>query len=374
MGISFFGISSNALGLYLDGKNWTLVTNGDSVLFVSDVSSQVVACGTDTVSYGSWERHYAFQGGKAFFVKDVLYSIGGYGYWRINPFLLKYNRNSGWEALQIIGDYTPVVPAGVVTIDNFVLVIGGKKLKEGSLVRFTNHPYLQRLDINDRRLSKQMRLEFLSDDQLTWYQEGSTVLFVGEGVVGVLDVDNWTFYQSEIDADLMQSIRKIESWEVKDNKIVLNNQYEIILENQFNEIGMYLGLIPLFFFGLLLIIYYRRLKDEKLLENKGTSKQPFDVTRLFLDLKLKQSLRHVYLYDYFSIDYSQSYKNKIIRQKITELNAELVRELKLVANPVERIIDELDRRSVSYRLGEFVNDEVFERILVYLKNEAELRD
>ena len=341
------------------------VFDGDSLVLVSDESSEVIAIGIDTISFGSTEKHYAFAGMSPFFYHHDLFSIGGYGYWRINPFLLKFKKESGWEAIQLDTKYESVVPRGTVVIDSILHVIGGRNLVEGSLIKFENYPFIQSINLETKELVGLTKLDILTDFSVKWFIQGAYILFLGENRVTLFNTIKEEEFSFPIVPENFEILRDFRGFEVVGNKLVVNEIFEFdLIENTgLGWVWPFLS-VCVVLIGVTLIRIFQ--KKRKGIDDTTLQSINFNVLGLLLALRDKTELRHVEVLDFCNSSLSQSHQNRIVRDGLEILNKEFQKRYDYQCPLVSRRKDVNDLRSFVYRISDEIStedlDSIFETI------------
>jgi hypothetical protein len=361
IGLNSFTITGITFDSTLTRQEYSRITNEDSIIFVSNYSSEIIAIGEDTISYGSKERHYAFQGMRPFFYKNELYSIGGYGFWRINPYLLKFNKNSGWQAIEIKKDYTPVINPEVVVTDSLLILIGGNKFAKNSLIDFVQNPVVQIINMKTLNLVNELKFYDLNTSEIRVDKNENHILIIGQNAVATINIKRWTISEYKLNPANLDIFINYENFKVDNNKLIINDNY--IFEDEVNQSKLfYIIYIILVLIVLLLIMLYVRKKDygqQSILE----STKHFNFPDFLRQLNERGEMRHVELFDFIGSDLSYSHKSRIIRESIECWNIVLVKEFDLTEPVIIRQKNELDKRSLKYVMSKVVEETNFNKIL-----------
>ena len=336
-------------------EEYTRVTNGgDSIVCVSNYSSEIIVISKDTLSFGSKERHYAFQGMSPFFYEDELYSIGGYGFWRVNPFLLKFTENLGWQAIEMREDYTPVINPAAVVLDSFLILIGGDKLADNSLINFIDHPFVQIINMKTLDVVKESKFHGLFDSNSLNDKFGKYVLIIGKNTILTIDVDKWTICEYDMNPTNLEIITNYEYFEVIGNKLIINGKYIFnVRKNKTNNLIMYFAMIiPILVLVTIVVLY--KLKGQK--HQIQEIKRHFDFPGFCKELHKRKQMLHADLFDFIESDLSYSHKSRIIRENIDWWNIALMKDLNLRSPVIIREKSEIDRRSIKYMISEEISE------------------
>lgn len=367
--IACLHVGAEVSAIKISPARYISVSDGDSLVLVSDESSEVIALGLDTFSFGSTEKHYAFAGMSPFFYNQELFSIGGYGYWRVNPFLLKFKKDSGWEAIQLDTKYKPVVPRGTVIMDSILHVIGGRNLVEGSLTKFENYPFIQSINLETKELIGLSKLDILTDFSVKWFIQGSYILFLGENRVTLFNTIEEEEFSFPVEPDNFEIVRDFLGFDVVGNRLIINEIFEFDLSENtgLSCVWPFLS-VSVVVIGVILIRIFQ--KKRKGIDDTTLKSINFNVLGLLLALRDKTELRHVELLDFCNPNLSQSHQNRIIRDGLETLNKEFQERYDYNCPLVFRRKDVNDLRSFVYGISDEISVKDLDAFFKFIQNDA----
>lgn len=325
------------------------VKDGDLKFWVSKISSAVIYFHEEGTMYGSTDRHFAFQGFKPFIWKGDLYAIGGYGFWRINPFLLKHDKQHGWIPLQIKGDYTVVNPKEIVVDHDRLFLIGGDRVNENNVLDFPIENSIQVINLNNYQFQKKFNFNphFFQINRLG--TSNSHIYVFSRNKLIVLDslLNLRVFEIDESNIDLLDP--KVEVT-INNSCVVWNKKRLCFGDDKPNTIFIILVLIMII--ALLVISVLKTKNSKKLFTGQQEYRnyfENFELQVLMLFINRDYCDYHV-LQSILPIELSASHKNRVIRDIIISLNFKLKSRLNISDEVFVRVDDNLDKRRTNYSI------------------------
>jgi hypothetical protein len=296
------------------------IQSDHKTFFVSTVSSNVVILERDTIkSYGSDAPHYAFQGFKPFVYNEDLYTLGGYGFWRVNPYLLKFDTLKGWLPIELGSDYTPTIDPDIILRNDTLVAVGGKKLGD-KIHQFVDVDKIQFIPLKNPDRSFGIPYKTLKN---------GTILYLDKD--RILCQNNHEYYLTNF-KDLVEfkldiSPRNIHVLESIDS-IYLHDDYAVINNLKIPLVSLNKNYAYLIFLSttIIIIVLATYLLRKRRLPKKSFKTRPSPLTNitekeyaLIKELLIGPKLINE-LFVLFSPELSPTHKTKLVRELVASIN------------------------------------------------------
>lgn len=330
-----------------------VVVQGLKTYYVSKSSSQVIVdFGHKIVKYGSDIPHYAFQGFKPFLYDDQLFAIGGYGFWRVNPFLLEFDTLKGWQPSILGSLYEPVIDPSIYINGDTLVLFGGHTLDD-DLINFKPSPFINYIDLKTRKCTKSINIDHLNYGSIIINQDNH-VIFRDRNNFYYLNLKNPDLKRLLFDVKNIHTVENAVIDEVASEFISINN-YKILFDDS-NQSNNYL-LISSAAGSLLLILLGYLIKRRKI--NTPSEQNSFNNSVDFNEIEndlinvLKDGPKYITeLHGIFPVELSHSHKMKLVRETVNSIN---LKTKKSGGSLIHVAIDRTDSRRKRYFLSEEFN-------------------
>jgi hypothetical protein len=326
--------------------------------YVSNSSSEVIVRQNNQVkSFGNPIPHYALQGLQPFIFQKGLFAIGGYGFWRINPFLLEFDTTKGWNAYNLGPLYQPTIDAYTIVIGDTLILIGGKILGE-NLVDFLDCNKIQYIDLRKRKCTSSISIDQLSD-AIVLGEKDEKILFQNKHGYYLIALRSQKIYNVEVNTKNIHLFENPRITKVSNNELIINNvSIPIRLFVKSNKYDTYLPILAFLAITLTALIFiygYRHSVRKLTIKNINfpESKSHFikiEIQELKIIEFLKTGPKLINdLLELYPEELSQSHKTKLIRETIHQIN---YKTNYLGGDLIIIRIDELDSRRKVFILNE----------------------
>jgi len=332
----------------------------DKVYIVSRTSSEVIISTKNSLKhYGNPIEHYAFQGFKPFTYNGTLMAIGGYGFWRINPFLLEFDTVTGWNPHNLGDLYKPTTNPYVHIAGDSLIVLGGTILDE-NLIDFHQCTKIQYVDLIKRKCISSINVDILKDASIIADEDGKVVLKNKAGYF-LIQLKSMTIYKLNINTKNIHVFEKPKIEKATEDEIIINNISIAFTQiNKPNKKPKFPQII-LGIFGIILtlifILIYRSSIRKATSSKKSTMLKNNTVNiegkeRELINLLITGPKLLNELFELYPSQLSQSHKTKLIREVISQINSKTNfrgENIILISN------DEIDSRRKIIYLNDSIN-------------------
>jgi hypothetical protein len=346
-------------------KTYIHVQSGEQDYFVSRSSSEVIISkDNDSKHYGNSIPHYAFQGFRPFTYEGKLLAIGGYGFWRINPFLLEFDTIKGWNPHKLGELYTPTTNSYIHISGDSLILFGGQIL-EDNLIDFRTCTKIQYIDLITQKCFYSINVEILKDASILASKDGRLVIKNKAGYF-LIHLKSLTINKLAVNTQNIHVFEKPEIYKATEDELVINNIS--IPFTHINETTLkptlaqtILGILGLLLVTLLVLNYRSIIGKTPVIKKSTTTKNNIlelnDKERALINLITTGPKLLSELHELFPSQLSQSHKTKLVRELISQVNSKsnlFDKKIILVGN------DEIDSRRKVFYLSDSFNIEQFD--------------
>lgn len=321
---------------------------GEANYLVSTISSEVIIETVNGVKkFGNPIAHYAFQGFQPFTYNGRLLAIGGYGFWRINPFLLEFDTITGWNPHKLGVHYIPATDSHIYVTGDTLIVFGGRKLKD-NLIDFERIDRIQYINLITKKSIFSKEFTLLHNASIL-AEKDANVLLKNDNGYFLINLKSIIIKRLEVNAQNIYVFEKPQITKISENEIEINNlSIPFIPGSSSIKFVTPVFVLIAILISLIILIFFIKKSNKIII----TEKQSNEVS--LLDSKERELISFLSsgpklmteLHELFPSELSQSHKTKLVRDMVNNINIKSItfgQELVLVGN------DEIDsRRKVFY--------------------------
>lgn len=341
-----------------DLEGYIRIRDESKEYLVSKYSSEVIVRQSDQVkSFGNPIPHYALQGLRPFIFKKGLFAIGGYGFWRINPFLLEFDTTKGWNAYDLGPLYQPTNDAFTNVIGDTLIIFGGKILSE-NLVDFRDCNKIQYIDLRKRKCISSIPIDQISGAIVLGEKEGNILIKNNKGYY-LIALKSQKIYHVDVNTKNIHLFENPRITKASNNELIINNvsiPFRLFVKsNKYHTWLPFLLFLAITLTALIFIHWHRHYLRKLSIKNINFSKSKSPSLKIEIQelkiiefLKTGPKLIHELL-ELYPVQLSQSHKTKLIRETIHQIN---YKANYLGGDIIITRIDELDSRRKVFLLNE----------------------
>ena len=339
--------------------------------YINPNSSEVILIENGVKKAYGWNvDHYGLQHSSYAIFDTVLFSFGGYGFWKENNVLRYFNKYQGWIPF-VLENNSVISPShsSILLVDSNQLYIFAGKSTDPNNPLITNHlKELSIVDIKNRR-ARTIPLEFSinQDNFIGIYND--TIMFISNDNYFLYNVNKNAYYKLFKNENFYKFYSN-KKFEFKYGKLVsennsLNLDYLFDSKRYYSNLnkGYLILLITLIILTLLIISYKKNIgkakEPRKLNEIELTEIEKRVISQL-LDVDFVTGQEFLVILDDGFSSTSNLFKRR--REIVLSINAKMNYEVLIIGK------DKLDARVRTFRISPNISKEVRNRMRVELES------